>query len=212
MTAHAGLGVTVFAVAAMNAWVVEDIRVVQVGETYPLGDYAVTLVSVEEAQGPNYTTTMAEMQVTKAGVDVVTLFPEKRFYPVAQMPTTEAAIDYGILRDVYLVIGDRQDAGGWAVRGYIKPFANWLWIGAGLMALGGVLSLSDRRSPCHRAPTSSSAPRGRSSPYPRASATGLHSAGSRRCSPCSTPAPRACRSSTSTTATAPPARPPSSII
>ena len=71
--------------------------------------------------------------------------PEKRFYPVAQMPTTEAAIDYNLLRDVYVVIGDQQDDGGWTVRTYIKPMTNWIWIGCALMALGGLLSLSDRR-------------------------------------------------------------------
>jgi cytochrome c-type biogenesis protein CcmF len=68
--------------------------------------------------------------------------PRKAVYPVQAMPTTEAAIDYGPLRDLYLVIGDPQDGGGWAVRGYIKPFANWLWGGALLMALGGLLSLA----------------------------------------------------------------------
>jgi cytochrome c-type biogenesis protein CcmF len=88
---------------------------------------------------------MAEMQVTKAGAAVVTLYPEKRVYPVAAMPTTEAAIDYGLFRDLYLVIGDPQDGGGYAVRSYIKPFANWLWGGALIMAIGGLLSLSDRR-------------------------------------------------------------------
>ena len=61
------------------------------------------------------------------------------------MPTTEAAIDNGVLRDLYVVIGDPQDGGGWAVRTYIKPFANWIWVGAIIMALGGVLSLTDRR-------------------------------------------------------------------
>jgi cytochrome c-type biogenesis protein CcmF len=61
------------------------------------------------------------------------------------MPTTEAAIDYGPLRDVYLVLGDKQQSGGWAVRSYVEPFANWLWAGCILMALGGCLSLSDRR-------------------------------------------------------------------
>jgi cytochrome c-type biogenesis protein CcmF len=76
---------------------------------------------------------------------VAVLHPEKRIYPVAAMPTTEAAIDQGVLRDLYLVLGDRQQDGGWAVRGYVKPFANWIWAGAILMALGGALSLSDRR-------------------------------------------------------------------
>ena len=61
------------------------------------------------------------------------------------MPTTEAAIDYRIMRDLYVVIGDSQDNGGWVVRVYIKPLANWIWAGALLMALGGCLSLSDRR-------------------------------------------------------------------
>ncbi len=143
--AHKGMGITIFAVAAMTTWLVEDIRAVNIGESFPLGRYSVQLVAVSDVQGPNYTAERAEMRVTLGGADVVTLFPEKRIYPVAAMPTTEAAIDQGILRDIYLVIGDRQDAGGYAVRGYIKPFANWIWGGALLMALGGALSLSDRR-------------------------------------------------------------------
>ena len=145
VTAHSGMGITVFAVAAMTAWVSEDIRVVRVGETYPLGQYQITLVNVKDVQGPNYTSSMAQMRVTRGGIEVVTLFPEKRFYPVAEMPTTEAAIDYGLWRDLYLVIGDPQEGGGYAVRGYIKPFANWLWGGVLLMAFGGMLSLTDRR-------------------------------------------------------------------
>lgn len=143
--AHGGLGITIFAVSAMLAWKIEDIRVVQVGETFPLGAYEVRLDDVREVQGPNYQSTMAQMTVTRAGALVTVLTPEKRIYPVAAMPTTEAAIDYGFLRDVYLVLGDRQQSGGWAVRSYIEPFANWLWAGCILMALGGLLSLSDRR-------------------------------------------------------------------
>jgi cytochrome c-type biogenesis protein CcmF len=143
--AHAGLGVTIFAVAAMNAWKVEDIRVVQPGESFDLGRYTVQLVKVEKLDGPNYQSTKAEMRVSQGGAEVTTLFPEKRFYPVQGMSTTEAAIDYGVMRDIYLVIGDPQENGGWAVRSYIEPFANWLWGGALLMAFGGALSLSDRR-------------------------------------------------------------------
>ena len=71
--------------------------------------------------------------------------PEKRYYPVAQMPTTEAAIRTRPLGDLYLVIGEPQDGGGWAVRTFVKPFADWVWGGALMMALGGFLSLSDRR-------------------------------------------------------------------
>ena len=144
-TAHAGLGVTIFAVAAMNAWKIEDIRVVNTGDQFQLGAYDVVLNGVSDQMGPNYQTSMAEMAVFRDGTLVTTLYPEKRFYPVQGMPTTEAAIDYGLFRDIYLVIGDPQDGGGWAVRSYIEPFANWLWGGALLMAFGGAISLSDRR-------------------------------------------------------------------
>ena len=145
LCAHAGMGITLFAVAAMNAWAVEDIRVVQVGETFALRQFEVTLTKVDDVEGPNYTSRMAELLVTKAGKPYATLYPEKRIYPVQAMPTTEAGISNGFLRDIYLVIGDPQANGGWAVRSYIKPFANWLWGGALLMAFGGGLSLSDRR-------------------------------------------------------------------
>ncbi|MDP2049448.1 MAG: heme lyase CcmF/NrfE family subunit [Cypionkella sp.] len=145
VVAHSGMGVTIFAVAAMTAWVTEDIRTVKIGESFALGGYDVTLQAVNQVEGPNYLSTMADMIVRKAGVVVASLHPEKRMYPVAGMPTTEAAIDQGVFRDLYLVIGDAQDDGGYAVRSYIKPFANWIWGGALLMALGGMLSLSDRR-------------------------------------------------------------------
>lgn len=144
-TAHAGLGVTMAGVAAMLAWQVEDIRVVQEGESFELAGYTVTLDAVREAQGPNYRTTVGEVSLVKDGQEVAQMRPEKRFYPVARMPTTEAALDNGIMRDVYVVIGDPQEGGGWAMRTYVKPLANWIWGGAILMALGGALSLSDRR-------------------------------------------------------------------
>ena len=143
--AHAGMGITIFGVAAVLSWQQEDIRVAAIGERFAVGAYDVELRGVERKDGPNYVTEMAEMAVYRGGVQVALLYPEKRFYPVAAMATTEAAIQNGILRDLYLVIGDRQTDGGYAVRTYIKPFANWIWGGAILMALGGLLSLSDRR-------------------------------------------------------------------
>jgi cytochrome c-type biogenesis protein CcmF len=143
-TAHSGLGITVFAVAGLTAWAVEDIRVVKIGETFEVAGYAITLNDVREVQGPNYRSTEANLTVVDGG-RTFTLTPDKRIYPAAGMPTTEAAIDYGFLRDVYLVIGDRQDDGSWAVRSYIKPFANWLWAGCLIMAFGGFISLTDRR-------------------------------------------------------------------
>ncbi|MDE3081143.1 MAG: heme lyase CcmF/NrfE family subunit [Paracoccaceae bacterium] len=143
--AHAGLGLLIFGVCAVLAWETEVIRVAKVGDSFPLGQYTVTLDSVNKVQGPNYTATRAEMVVSRAGRTIAVLHPEKRFYPVAGMPTTNAAISRGILRDIYLVVGDPQEGGGYAVRSYIKPFADWIWIGALIMALGGLLSLTDRR-------------------------------------------------------------------
>ncbi|WP_128254193.1 heme lyase CcmF/NrfE family subunit [Falsirhodobacter deserti] len=143
--AHFGFAVSIFGISAILAWQVEDIRVLREGESYDLGPYTITLQDVREGEGSNYFTTIAEMRVERGGATVTVLHPEKRIYPVAGMPTTEAGIDHGLLRDIYLVIGDAQDGGGYAVRGYIKPFANWIWGGAFLMALGGIISLTDRR-------------------------------------------------------------------
>ncbi|MGB3247487.1 MAG: heme lyase CcmF/NrfE family subunit [Sulfitobacter sp.] len=144
-TAHAGLGVTMAGVAGLTAWAIDDIRVAQVGEPFDVGAYTLTLNSVEDLRGPNYLSSMAQVTLSKGGRVLSELRPEKRFYPVAKMPTTEAAIDYNLARDVYVVIGDQQSGGGWTVRTYIKPLTNWVWIGCALMALGGILSLSDRR-------------------------------------------------------------------
>ncbi|RNF33481.1 heme lyase CcmF/NrfE family subunit [Paracoccus methylarcula] len=143
--AHSGLGVTFIGVALLTAWQTEDIRVARIDEPFDVAGYRITLKAVDEVEGPNYLSTMAVMDVARNGRHVATLRPEKRVYPVQAMPTTEAAIDNGIFRDIYLVIGDAQQGGGWAVRSYVKPFANWIWAGAILMALGGVISLSDRR-------------------------------------------------------------------
>ncbi|MDB2548652.1 heme lyase CcmF/NrfE family subunit [Paracoccaceae bacterium] len=143
--AHAGLGITFIGVGALVTYQIEDIRVAQIGEEFDVGAYHLTVRDVREVQGPNYISTMAFVEVAKDGRIVDVLTPEKRIYPVAGMPTTEAGIDSGFTRDVYVALGDPQVDGGWATRTWIKPFANWIWGGAIIMALGGALSLTDRR-------------------------------------------------------------------
>ncbi|MBC6438270.1 MAG: heme lyase CcmF/NrfE family subunit [Rhodobacteraceae bacterium] len=143
--AHVGFGLTMFGIAALTTYETQDIRIARPGEPYQVGAYNITLLGVGQVQGPNYTSAMATIQVTDQGRGPEVLRPERRVYPVAGMPTTEAAIDNGFTRDIYIVLGDPQDDGGWVVRTYIKPFANWIWGGALIMALGGGLSLSDRR-------------------------------------------------------------------
>jgi len=145
MVAHAGFGVTIFGIAALLAWEIEDVRTAQIGDTYRVGSYDVTLEDVRDVEGPNYLSTMAVIRLARNGREVAVLTPESRFYPVAGMPTTEAAIDNGVFRDLYVVIGDEQGDGSWAVRAFVKPYANWIWAGAIIMSLGGILSLTDRR-------------------------------------------------------------------
>ncbi len=143
--AHAGLGIVMFAIAGLTAWEAEDIRTANIGDSFTVRDLTITLDSVDQVEGPNYFSQMAQFTVSKNGREIATLHPEKRVYPIAAMPTTEAGIDNGFLRDIYVVIGDKQADGGYAVRTYIKPFANWIWGGAILMAIGGLISLTDRR-------------------------------------------------------------------
>ncbi|UWQ93110.1 heme lyase CcmF/NrfE family subunit [Rhodobacteraceae bacterium M382] len=144
-TAHAGLGITIFAIAGLTAWEREDIRIAYMNQPFDVGAYTLTLTDVQEVEGPNYRATQGIVTADRNGQFEAVLLPEKRQYPVARMPTTEAAIDYQFLRDLYVVIGDKQADGGWTMRTYIKPLANWIWGGCILMALGGLLSLSDRR-------------------------------------------------------------------
>ncbi|MEY8831155.1 heme lyase CcmF/NrfE family subunit [Sedimentitalea sp. XS_ASV28] len=143
--AHAGLGITMFAIAGLTAWEEEDIRVATIGQPFDVGAFTLTLQDVVEDTGPNYLSTTGIVSLERDDRVIAELRPEKRQYPVARMPTTEAAIDYRLLRDVYVVLGDPQEGEGWIMRTYIKPFANWIWGGCLLMALGGALSLSDRR-------------------------------------------------------------------
>ncbi|WP_299924787.1 heme lyase CcmF/NrfE family subunit [uncultured Pelagimonas sp.] len=143
--AHGGLGITMLGIAGLMAWEEERVLVAQIDEPFTVGQFEFILRGVDTVQGPNYMSDMAEVSVLKGGQEIVRVYPEKRSYPVQQMPTTEAAIDYRFLRDVYVVIGDAQADGGYVMRIYIKPLANWIWAGCILMSLGGLLSLSDRR-------------------------------------------------------------------
>ena len=143
--AHSGLGIVFAGIGLLMAGEMEDIRVANVGEPFTVAGFEITLDNVEQVAGPNFTSTTATMSVRRNGELITVLHPEKRVYPVQAMPTTEADIDNGFLRDIYLVIGDPQAGGGWAVRTYIKPFANWIWAGCMLMSLGGLFSLTDRR-------------------------------------------------------------------
>lgn len=143
--AHAGLGIVFLGISGLMAWEQEDIRVVQIGEEFEIAGFTLTLDQVQEVEGPNFISTKGWVTIRKGDRVISVVHPEKRIYPIAQMPTTEAGINNGFLRDVYVVLGDEQQGGGYAVRSYYKPLANWIWGGSILMSLGGLLSLTDRR-------------------------------------------------------------------
>ena len=143
--AHAGLGIVVAGVTASSAWQAEAVRAMRPGEALDLAGYHFAFERVGEAQGPNYAATRAEFRVTRGGHAVALMEPEKRFYPVERSATTEAAIHTTWFADLYVTIGDRAPDGSWPVHVFHNPLVPWIWTGAIFTALGGVVSLTDRR-------------------------------------------------------------------
>jgi cytochrome c-type biogenesis protein CcmF len=143
--AHLGIAVFVVGVTLVKGYETEqDVRMA-VGDTVTVKDYVFTFKGVTPTPGPNYMAAAGLMEVTQNGELVATLHPEKRVYTASRMPVTEAAIDVGLLRDLYVSLGESLGSGAWIVRVYHKPFIDWIWGGCVLMALGGLLAVTDRR-------------------------------------------------------------------
>jgi cytochrome c-type biogenesis protein CcmF len=145
MIAHAGLAVTVIGITANTAWTDEWQGALQPSQGVELGGYVFTFVGAGPVPGPNYTALRGALLVTRNGRTVAHLAPETRTYTAPPMETTEAAIRPTWHGDLYAVIGDAESDGAYAMRLYFKPLVSWIWGGAVLMALGGALSLSERR-------------------------------------------------------------------
>ena len=143
--AHAGLGVIALGIAFTTAFSVERELVMNEGDRVAFAEHEFVFHGVREVDGPNYQARQGHLSVYREGVPVAELRPEKRTYLVQSSPMTEAAIHSTVWRDVYAALGVAQPGGGWGVRLYVKPFIQWLWGGALLMAFGGLLALSDRR-------------------------------------------------------------------
>jgi cytochrome c-type biogenesis protein CcmF len=146
--AHLGVAVFIIGVTMVKGYEVErDVRL-DVGQSVEVGGYTFRFNGVREAPGPNYRALIGRVDVLRDGTLVRTMQPEKRWY-ASGMPMTEAAISTGMLKDVYVSLGDPVSAsnvgGAWAVRLYVKPFVDWIWLGAFMMALGGFFAASDRR-------------------------------------------------------------------
>jgi cytochrome c-type biogenesis protein CcmF len=141
--AHAGMGVTVAGIAGMSL-AASTIVAVHPGQTVRLGGYDWTLLALHDAPGPNYTARVADIRVSQAGKDVVTFHPSRRMFTVQKTTVTDTAIETNSLRDLYAVLGDERD-GAAVLRLHVNLLAPWIWLGALVMAMGGALSLADRR-------------------------------------------------------------------
>ncbi|KAA0915340.1 heme lyase CcmF/NrfE family subunit [Psychrobacter sp. ANT_WB68] len=146
-TAHIGVIIAVIGVAFTSTLSIE--RDVALGEndTVHVQGYDFEVKDFHEVRGSNFDGMQAQVEVTKDGRKVTTLYPEKRTYVISMMPMTEAAIDASLMRDVYVALGEpiAEDSNKWAVRIYVKPLIRWIWLGAIIMALGGLLSMLDSR-------------------------------------------------------------------
>ncbi|MGC6325961.1 heme lyase CcmF/NrfE family subunit [Pasteurella multocida] len=143
--AHLGVVMSVWGIAFSQNYSIErDVRM-NVGDSVQIADYQFTFQGITEANGPNYLGGKAQVDIRRNGQVEAILFAEKRFYTVSKMTMTEAAIDWGFTRDIYVALGENLGQDAWALRLYYKPFIRWIWFGGVFMALGGLLCMFDRR-------------------------------------------------------------------
>ena len=148
--AHAGLAVAMFGFIGSSVWKTEEIVFVQPGSQIEIAGFDVTFEGLERVRGPNYVADRGKLTVRQDGVFVTELFPESRYYPVAESNTTESAIRSTMAGDLYASIArpasEEAGAGGaLTLRILYEPLVNFIWIGSAMLVLGGGLSLSDRR-------------------------------------------------------------------
>ncbi|EAR20574.1 heme lyase CcmF/NrfE family subunit [Nitrococcus mobilis] len=143
--AHLGLAVFVAGVTAVNTF--ESSRDLQMrpGDAYTVGDYTFRFDGTQSIQGPNYQATEARVEVLRDGKSITVLHPQKRVYQVQRSPMTEAAIDGGIFRDMFVALGEPLGNEAWSFRIRLKPLVRWIWFGAVMMAIGGVICITDPR-------------------------------------------------------------------
>ena len=145
LLAHVGVAVFIVGVTLVKGYETEkDVRM-EVGDSTEVGGYSFRLEGITEVVGPNYSASRGEVRVTRGGREVTLMHPEKRTYRTQKNPMTEAAIDWGFFRDLYVALGEPLNATTWVVRIFHKPFVEWIWFGWLLMALGGLLAVFDRR-------------------------------------------------------------------
>jgi cytochrome c-type biogenesis protein CcmF len=145
LVAHFGIGVFILGVTLVKGYETEqDVRM-EINDVAQVDDLAFIFKGAKEVKGPNYIASQGTFMVNSGDKTIGMLYPEKRFYPVQGATMTEADIDPGVFKDLYVSLGEPLENGAWSVRIYIKPFVQWIWAGCIIMALGGLLALCDRR-------------------------------------------------------------------
>lgn len=145
VVAHLGIGFFVLGVTIVKGYESETAVKMLPGDVAHLAGFDFTFDGIKEVQGPNYLSEKGQITVSVMGKEKTHLYPEKRLYTVQNMPMTEAGISPGVFNDLYASLGEPLEAGAWSVRIYYKPMVEWIWAGCGLMAIGGLLALSDKR-------------------------------------------------------------------
>jgi cytochrome c-type biogenesis protein CcmF len=143
--AHAGMGLTVAGIVGMSAWATEKIALMRPGQVIELSGFEIRFNSVNAVLGPNYEADRGSFDIGRDGRRIATIISERRFFPVRQQQTTSAGIRTNLISNVYVAIGEPDETGAWTVRSYYHPLVPWIWLGTLTMALGGFVSLSDRR-------------------------------------------------------------------
>lgn len=160
--AHFGVGLMVIGITATTAYQTETVRVMKPGDRIDAGGYTVTFAGIADTRGPNFREQTGSFKVTRDATPVTELLPSKRLYDAPPQPTTEAGIHASWRGDLYVVLGDPQTDGGYAVRVYFNPLVRFIWLGALIMFFGGALSMSDRRlrvgAPVRKRPAAAAVP------------------------------------------------------
>ncbi|VAW92454.1 Cytochrome c heme lyase subunit CcmF [hydrothermal vent metagenome] len=144
--AHVGIAVFTVGVTLTSIYSTEKDVLLTPGESYSLAGYDFKFINSKRIVGPNYQGERGHVIVSKDGVVIADMEPEKRTYTVQRSPMTEAAIDAGLFRDLFVAMGEpRGNQGGWALRLYHKPFIRWIWLGTLIMGFGGLLAATDKR-------------------------------------------------------------------
>jgi cytochrome c-type biogenesis protein CcmF len=143
--AHLGVGLFVLGVTVTSSFTIETDQRIAPGESVTVADYTIEFGVPYEVQGPNYVALRSDMEITRDGRPVTVLHPEKRVYRVQKSPMTEADIDSGWRHDLFIALGDNLGQNAWSVRIQYKPLIRFIWLGAIVMALGGLVALGDRR-------------------------------------------------------------------